>query len=55
MHGALPSSLWAHKVCSSSPKNNFITKKGEITCNKISEYNNIIFVILCGKILLWFV
>lgn len=54
MHGALPPFLWAHEVCSSSHKNNFITKKCEI-CDKISEYNNIIFIILCGKTLLWFV
>jgi hypothetical protein len=54
MHGALPSSFWAHNICSSSHKNNFITKKGEITHDKISEYIYIIFVILCSKTLLWF-
>lgn len=55
IHGALPPFLWGHRVCSSSHKNNFITKKGEITCDKISECNDIIFAILCGKTLLWFV
>lgn len=53
MHGALPPFLWAHEVCGSSHKNNFITKKAEIICDKISEYN-IIFIILCGKTLLFF-